>query len=138
MGSRGRASAASLTVIGGSGIESQERPKPLPDLTPEQQDEWRNIVNRMPADWFPPETYPLLAQYCRHITRSRRLAQLLEREESREEVDVKEYRDLLRSEEEQSRALASLATKMRLSQQTTYDKSKKKPVQTKKPWDKNF
>lgn len=135
MGTRGRHSAASLTVISSSGIESVERPKPLLELSDEQQIEWRNIVNRMPADWFSAENLSMLAQLCRHITRARRIAQLLETEENRKEVDVKEYRDLLRSEEEQSRAISSLCTKMRLSQQTTYDKSKKKPVQTKKPWE---
>lgn len=135
MGSRGRVSSASLTIISSSGIEAVDRPKPLHELTDEQQVEWRNIVNRMPADWFSAENLSMLAQLCRHITRARRLASLLERQETSKEVDVKEYRDLLRSEEEQSRAIASLCTKMRLSQQTTYDKSKKKPVQTKKPWE---
>jgi hypothetical protein len=38
-------------------------------------------------------------------------------------------------QEREGRALSSLATRMRLSQQTTYDKSKKKPLQGKKPWE---
>jgi hypothetical protein len=63
------------------------------------------------------------------------LAHLLNEAEKAEGFDVKEYRDLLRSEEEQSRAIAALSTKMRISQQTTYDKSKKKPTSGKNPWE---
>lgn len=135
MGVRGRQGSAEIAVIGPNGIETVSRPHAPNDLTEEQAEEWREIVNRMPADWFPRETHPMLAQYCRHVVRARRLAQLLDKVESSEEFDVKEYRDLLRSEEEQSRALASLATKMRISQQTTYDKSKKKPSSNRKLWE---
>lgn len=136
MGNRGRVSAAALTVISPGGIETVRRPEPPIELTDEQAEEWRAIVNRMPADWFTRETAPLLVQYCRTIVRARRLAQLLNNTEKSEELDVKEYRDLLRSEAEQSGVLMSLATKMRISQQSTYDKSKKKPAGgTTRPWD---
>jgi hypothetical protein len=135
MGTRGRVSSAALTVVGASEIESVERPQAPAELTPEQKGEWYAIVNRMPADWFPRETHSMLAQYCRHIVRARRLGQLLDKAESAEDFDVKEYRDLLRSEEEQSRAISSLATKMRISQQTTYDKSKKKTQSARKLWE---
>jgi hypothetical protein len=136
MGNRGRVSAAALTVIGPGGIETVRRPEPPIELTDDQAEEWRAIVNRMPADWFTRETVPLLVQYCRTIVRARRLAQLLNNTEKSEELDVKEYRDLLRSEAEQSGVLMSLATKMRISQQSTYDKSKKKPAGgTTRPWD---
>lgn len=136
MGNRGRVSAAALTVIGPGGIETIRRPEPPAELTDEQAEEWRAIVNRMPAEWFTRETEPLLVQYCRTIVRARRLAQLLNNTEKSEELDVKEYRDLLRSEAEQSGVLMSLATKMRISQQSTYDKSKKKPAGgTTRPWD---
>lgn len=135
MGSRGRTSGAALSVIGPGGIETIRRPEAPSELTDEQASEWEAIVNRMPADWFPRETHPMLAQYCRHAVRARRLAQLVDAAEKAEEFDVKEYRDLLRSEAEQSGALMSLATKMRISQQTTYDKSKKKPSGSKKPWE---
>lgn len=136
MGTRGRVSTAALTVVGASEIDAVERPQAPAELTPEQKAEWYAIVNRMPADWFPRETHSMLAQYCRHIVRARRLGQLLDKAESAEDFDVKEYRDLLRSEEEQSRAISSLATKMRISQQTTYDKSRKKGSGgVRKPWE---
>lgn len=135
MATRGRKSIASLTVA--PPLETVARPDAPYDLTDEQSDEWWAVVNRMPADWFPRETHAMLAQYCRHVVRARRIAQLLNAAEGGKEFDVKEYRDLLRSEEEQSRAIASLATRMRLSQQATYDKAKAKGKAggVKKPWE---
>jgi hypothetical protein len=135
MGARGRKSAASLAVIGPGGIQTVRRPDPPADLTVEQAKEWRAVVNRLPAEWFPRETHGLLAQYCRHVIRARRLAQAIEVAEGRDEFDFKEWRDLLRAEEEQSRAIASLATKMRLSQQSLYDKTTKRGPQADKPWE---
>ena len=136
MAKRGRPSAASLTVASVSTIETVQRPDAPYDLTDEQSDEWWAVVNRMPADWFPRETHGMLAQYCRHVVRARRLAQLLNAVEQAKDFDVKEYRDLLRSEEEQSRAISSLATRMRISQQATVRAEQaRKPTQMKKPWD---
>lgn len=135
MNGRGRKSAASLSVISSNGIEAFERPKPPTDLTQEQAREWIEIVNRLPADWFGRETEPLLAQYCRHIVASRRVAKLVAAAELDEECDLKDYDRLLKMQEREGRAVSSLATKMRISQQSTYDKSKKKPAQSRKLWE---
>lgn len=135
MGTRGPRSSASLSVISSSGIEAVERPRAPKELTDEQSFEWTAIVNRMPADWFPRETHGMLAQYCRHVISARRVAQLLADCETSEDFDVENYDRLLKMQEREGRALSSLATRMRLSQQTTYDKSKKKPGQTRKPWE---
>jgi len=35
-------------------------------LTDEQAEEWRAVVSRMAADWFPRETHGMLLAYCRH------------------------------------------------------------------------
>ncbi len=59
----------------------------------------------------------MLVQYCRLIIRARRLAQLIEAAESAVHFDAVEYRELVRAEENVSRATMSLATKMRISQQ---------------------
>ena len=133
MTSRGRVSSAALATVGK--LETVARPDAPYDLTDEQVDEWRAVVSRMPADWFPRETHAILAQYCRHVVRARRVSQLLTEMEKSKDFDVKEYRDLLRSEAEQSGALMSLTTKMRLAQQSTYDKSKRKPGVSRKPWE---
>ncbi len=135
MEGRGRKSAASLAVISSSGIETIERPKPPSELSDEQAFEWAAVVNRLPADWFGRETQGLLAQYCRHVVAARRVASLIEAAEADSECSIKDYDRLLKMQEREGRAISSLATKMRLSQQTTYDKSKKKPPTARKPWE---
>jgi len=137
MGSRGRQSSKDkeIAVISYGGLEITKRPDPWPDLTDEQKSEWREIVNSLPADWFTKGTQATLAQLCRLITRARRLAQLIEKIEAQDEIDVKEYRDMIRSELETSKTIVSLSTKMRITQQSTYDKSKKKPRQMQNPWE---
>ncbi len=123
-------------------LETVVRPDAPYDLTDEQVDEWRAIVARMPADWFPRETHGMLSQYCRHVVAARRVAQLINQLEKAEippggAFDVETYNQLLIMQEREGRALSSLATRMRLSQQTTYDKSKKKPgAGAGKPWEK--
>lgn len=136
MKTRGRDSAASQEIVRlVQPIERIERPKPPAELTDEQAEEWREVVGRMPADWFPRETHPLLTDYCRHVVMARKIAQLISQAEEGETLDVAEYDRLGKMAERESRVIASLATKMRLTQQTTYDKSKKKPSGVKKPWE---
>lgn len=134
MGIRGRKSAASLTVITPAGVESGRRPKPPAELNDEQAIEWMAVVNRLPADWFPRETHPMLALYCRHVVSARRVAQLIKAAESEKDLDLETYDRLLKMQERESRAISSLATRMRISQQSTYDKSRKKPLSAKPPW----
>jgi hypothetical protein len=149
MEGRGRKSAASLSVISSSGIETIERPRPPSDLNQEQAREWVSIVNRMPADWFPRETHGMLAQLCRHLVAARRVADMItalenelsgEPEEGQTQAQIilgatKAFDRLYKMQEREGRAISSLSTKMRLSQQSTYDKSKRKPGQTRKPWE---
>ena len=121
------------------GVNTVSRPDP-PDslrLTDEQTDEWWAIVNRMPADWFPRETHAVLAQLCRHVIRAKRLAQLLDAKERAKTVDVEEYVSLLRAEEAQSRAIASLATRLRITQQSlvSANKTRTGDADFPKPWD---
>lgn len=136
MGQRGRKSAQSLTVTTSGEISAVERPQPPDELTDEQAFEWRAIVNRMPADWFPRETWPLLIQYCRHIISARRICQVIGKLEQEEDFDFKAYSDALKIQARESQIITTLATKMRISQQSTYDKSRKKGSGgTSKPWD---
>lgn len=135
MGTRGPKSSASLAVVDGGPVELIKRPVPPDDLTDEQAEEWISVVDRLPAEWFPRETHGMLAQYCRHVVAARRVAQLIASVDEQDEVDVEEYDRLLKMQEREGRALSSLATRMRMSQQATYDEKKKKPAQARKPWD---
>lgn len=136
MGTRGRTSSAELSVISGGGIETVRRPDPPSDLTEEQADEWRAVVTRLPADWFPRETHGMLAQYCRHVVSARRCAQLVTQIEAAKEFDLDAYDKALKMQEREGRAISSLATRMRISQQATVraDKARRGPT-IKKPFD---
>lgn len=136
MGDRGRKSAGELAVSTLSRIQTVQRPDAPYDLTDEQADEWRAVVNRMPADWFPRETWGLLAQYCRHVIAARKVAQLITKAEKAKAFDVAAYSELLKMQEREGRAMSSLATRMRLTQHSTYDRTKKKPpIQDANPWE---
>jgi hypothetical protein len=131
---RGRKSA--LTVISSSGIETIRRPEPPAELTDEQAEEWRAVVNRLPADWFPRETHQLLSQYTRHVVCARRIAQLIEHAEGGQELNIEDYERLLRMQEKESRAISSLATRMRMTQGSTMrPETARKPIAIPKPWD---
>ena len=135
MKQRGRQSAAALTVVTGP-VETIPRADAPYDLTDEQTEEWRKVVNRLPADWFPAETHAMLAQYCRHVVAARRIAQLIGAEESSEKLDLSTYDGLLKMQERESKAIGTLATRMRITQQSTMRvETLKKPKQVAKPWE---
>lgn len=134
MGTRGPKSAASLEVARPQ-VEAVQRPDAPYDLTDEQTEEWWAVVNRMPADWFPRETHGLLAQYCRHVVAARRVAQLVTAEETGEGLDLDRYDQLLKMQEREGRALSSLATRLRITQQATVSPKAKKPEMVRKPWE---
>lgn len=135
MEGRGRKSSASLTVISSNPTQAIKRPEPPSDLTAEQAEEWIAVVNRLPADWFPRETHPVLVSYVRHIVEARHVAQLIAKLVKGKTVDVDEYDKLLRIQERETRALTACARSMRLTQQTTYLPTKQKPGMVDNPWD---
>lgn len=134
MTQRGRKSAAELATVPNV-VEVVPRPVAPDILTDEQAEEWDCVVSRMPADWFPRETHGLLIQYCRHVVTARRVAELIENEQGAEVLDIENYDRLLKMQEREGRALSSLATRMRISQQAKFDKTKKTPKTVRKPWE---
>lgn len=137
MSKRGRVSGAELAVARLTApIETVQRPDAPYELTDEQADEWRSVVGRLPADWFPRETWPMLAQYCRHVVAARRIGQLIAANEKGDVIDVDMLDRLYKMQEREGRAISSLATRMRMTQQSTYDKSKKKGLSvSERPWE---
>jgi hypothetical protein len=136
---RGRVSSAEtdLAVIGLSAkIERVHRPEPPYELTDVQAVVWRRVVDDLPADWFTDKHAGLLKQYCRHEAQADRIAQLIEQEMLKPELDLANYDKLTAMQEREGRALSSLATRMRLTQQALYDKSKKAGnFKVSKPWE---
>ena len=101
-------------------------PEPPDELTPQQAEEWREIVDRMPVDWFRREIHPLLCSYCRHVINARHIAGLIE---AAHDLDIGDRKALMRfnrllgMQERQSSALMGLATRMRLTNQSRYTAS---------------
>ena len=89
----------------------------------------------MPADWFRAETHHLLELYTGHIDAGRKRDQLIEQVAAEDPLDVDEYDRLLRMRERESRAASSLATRLRITLQATYDKTKKRTLSHKKLYD---
>lgn len=137
MTKRGRPSAAALEIAPAAGvIEAVQRPDAPYDLTDEQASEWWAVVNRLPADWFPRETHAMLADYCRHVVKSRRISQLVTDAESKKIIDVDALDKLYKMAERESRAISSLATRMRISQQaTSTHRADKGSKGVRKPWE---
>jgi hypothetical protein len=111
------------------------RPDAPYDLTDEQAEEWWAVVNRLPADWFPRETHGVLAQYCRHVVTARRVAQLVAACEAEADLDLAQYDQLLKMQEREGRALSSLATRLRITQQATVSAKAQKPRMVKPTWE---
>lgn len=137
MAKRGRKSVAALEIAHApSSIETIERPDAPYDLTDEQAVEWWAVVNRLPADWFPRETHAMLADYCRHVVKSRRISQLVNDAEKAPVIDVDTLDKLYKMAERESRAISSLATRMRISQQaTSTHRANKGTKGVRKPWE---
>lgn len=134
MGIRGPKSSASLSVVRVGDVEATQRPKPPAHLPQDQRGEWLAVVNRMPADWFQDETLACLEAYCAHAVNCRWFGQMLAEMRASDQVDMDEVDRVSRLHERESRAMSSLATRLRITPQSTYDAKKKKPLQVAEPW----
>lgn len=116
---------------------ASKRPAPPAHLSKVEADIWRNVVNRLPADWFPQETHEMLAQYCRHASAARKFGAMRRDYEQRSQADFDrdEYEWLLRMHDREGRAMAQLATKMRLTQQSSYSEKHGKGPTGSRPWE---
>jgi hypothetical protein len=128
-----RPSAAALEVIQGN-VTALRRPDAPSCLTDEQAEEWRAIVTRMPPNWFPRETHPLLIAYCRHVVSQTRIEQLIQHAENSTRFNFETYDRLLRARERESKAIQNLATRMRLTQLSQVDRRKTRGTVASKPW----
>jgi hypothetical protein len=133
---RGRKSAAAQLDVIAAEIDAVQRPDPPAELTAEEAAVWRDTVSVMRPDWFGRETWPLLIQYCRHVVHARHIAKLLEATDI--ESDIGKFRKLSGMEARESAIIAMLATRMRLTHQSSADPKKKKrdpSAALPKPWE---
>jgi hypothetical protein len=77
----------------------------------------------------------VLVQYCRHIIEARRIGQLIAQMVGKKRFDLDQYEQLLRMQDKEGRSVSMLATRMRLTQQSRYDKKRKTGnVIAQRPW----
>jgi hypothetical protein len=143
MRQRGRPSQSSLSVVVPikRGV-NDGRPQPPANLDKDEARHWRVYVDRMPADWFPAETLPVLAQLCADVVMSERVSAELRKVRRRSlahDADFKRFAILGRMELRFSQSIANLSTKLRLTNQSrlrseraAQDEQKARHI---KPWD---
>lgn len=136
MKKRGPPSPGDLTTIAMTPVGVVPRVRPPHNLTDEAVEVWAAITGAMPADHFSPATAPMLACLCRAVVEGNRISELIERSIGGE-FSIPEYKTLLSMQAEQSSVVASLSTKLRITQQSTLNwRGNKNPVETrKKLWD---
>lgn len=110
------------------------RPDAPYDLSDEEANEWRAIVNRKAADAFPRETWPLLSAYCRITVEDRHLAEMIQAMKQSEKFNIDTYYKLVKLQQANAGVLSTLATKMRVAQQSAFEHSKKQPLMISPPW----
>jgi hypothetical protein len=121
MATRGRKSAASLSVVAGS-IDG--RPQPPGDLTKFQSELWQRTVAGEPLDQFRTATLQqLLKEYVRHCETAHILAgQIADFDPAwlADEDGLKRYDKLLLMRDRETKAIGDKATKLRLTNQSRY------------------
>jgi hypothetical protein len=115
MEGRGRKSTAALSVVATSLPQRMEPPQ---ELTESQAALWREIVAGKPVEWFAADNAPLLAEYVRAVDMGNRLA--LEIELTLAGTADHSLKDLLKMRDTEAKRATSIATKMRLTQQSRY------------------
>jgi hypothetical protein len=137
MGSRGKSSVSELLVQSHNPTRLEFPDAPY-DLTDEESNEWRAIVRSMQPTHFSAGNFPVLAQLCRHIVGSRRVAQLIQKCIGEEEFNRREYFALSQMQATESAAIMKLSRSLRLTQQARTERQsiKLRPlVAEKNPWD---
>lgn len=141
MATRGRKSAAALSVVAGS-IDG--RAQPPADLTEFQADLWRRTVAGEPADQFRTVTLQqLLKEYVRHVAVAHFLTEQIEKFEPEwlaTDDGLKRYDRLLAMRVRETGAIGDKATKLRLTNQSRYTPqaaatASKRSAAERKPWE---
>lgn len=109
-----RKSVAALSVVPAGAPAPAAPPS---DLTEKQAELWRVCIDSKPAAWFGEDSLPILKEYVRCVT----MCDLLEeRLRSMDTLDLAAWKLALDMRDKESRRAATLATKLRLTQQSRY------------------
>lgn len=139
MKQRGRKSLDSVATVTPMPLRMVQPPA---DLSPEECDVWARVTATKPSEWWDAGSVPLLAQYCRATVQSQLVGELVDSTGKAMLTDPDElgrYKELRKIQAALSGELTSLATKMRLTQQSRYnaknsDTAARKGGGPAKPW----
>jgi hypothetical protein len=96
---------------------------PPAELSPEQAAIWNRISGRLPDGWITDENAALLVQYARHSVYADQLSRDIEAARASPETKPAAVHALMRAHVLQSRCMATLATKLRLTKLSQYVRS---------------
>lgn len=131
-----RRSAASLALVRPDLPESVQL-APVPDgMSEAEATVWRETVESKPADWFGADSYPVLREYVRAVVMCDDLAAVVARAVKGDDADA--VKVALDMRDKESKRMAQLATKLRLTQQSRYTPqaaaTADKRASGKRPW----
>lgn len=137
MGARGRKSEAELKVVQ---VNDADRRDPPPSLTEDEAAIWKSIMASLPADWFRPSDWPILAAYSQTAVQyEKATTEMADEPLTLKDMNGRVYKHpLLAIQHTAALRLASLAVKLRLCpssrmrQDATGAKGKRQPAN--KPW----
>lgn len=115
-----------------------ERPKPLRGMSAAQKTIWENTIASKPIEWWTPDTLPLVAEYVRAVDTCNHLDRRVSKALS---GDHGELDDWLKSRDREAKRVVSIATRLRLTQQSRYTPgaaatvSKRQSASGNRPWD---
>ena len=116
MGSRGRTSAAALSVVApASPAAVAAHPQ---GLTPSQGRIWDSVIASRGADLIAPEAYPVLVEYCRAAALANQIADELAKFETgrtKNRTTMQRWAALQAMQDRAARSVALLAGKLRLT-----------------------
>lgn len=120
MRQRGRKSPEAKLRLAVSNI-ADSRPAAPSDLTAKEAAVWDKVVAGEPADFFKTAAVKvLLGEFCRHKIRAAWVADCIGTMIAREDSDLEDVDRLMKMAERESRACLSIATKLRLTNQSRY------------------
>src|SRR5687767_261427 len=110
-----KSTASNLSLVP---VEPIVRLQPPADLESEEAALWRRIVEAKPADYFGDESAPVLAEYVRASV----MADLLDKQVKAAIAggEASEIKSMLQLRDMESKRVLSIATKLRLTNQSRY------------------
>lgn len=134
-----------VILAAAAALVRQKPPPPPKDLTIEEAAQWYNITMNLPADWFPPETWHLLTELCRHICSSKYYYDQLKRAMAKKGAlgreDTKIMKDLSCLHMMETKMVTHLSVRLKIAQPAIYDPAAKRAARIsqfdvdRKPWE---